>query len=132
VQVSDFVYDSVGRLSSASNPEMGSGASGQVLYGYFDSGSLKQKTEPGSVVTNLSYERLNRLEAKSYSAAAVVTNGVTFCYDGNTTGNCAGAPTGANLLGRATMVVSGDYRSKMLAHEKGTAERRDKPACCRG
>jgi RHS repeat-associated protein len=117
VQVRDFVYDSVGRLSSASNPEMGSGASGQVLYGYFDSGSLKQKTEPGSVVTTLSYDRLNRLEAKSYSGAAVVTNSVSFCYDGNTAGNCAGAPTGANLLGRATMVVSGVYRTKMLAYD---------------
>ena len=98
-------------------PEMGSGAGGQVLYGYFDSGSLKQKPEPGSVVTTLSYDELNRLKAKNYSGAAVATSGVTYCDDGSTAGNCVGGPSWTNLLGRATMTVSGDFRTKMLAYD---------------
>ena len=116
-QTRSFIYDSLGRLSSATNPEMGSVAGGQVAYEYFDSGSLKQKTEPGSVVTALSYDELNRLKAKSYSGAVAATSGVTYCYDGSTAGACVGGPSGLNLLGRATMAVSGDFRTKMLAYD---------------
>jgi len=64
-----FVYDSLSRLTSATNPE-----SGTISYTYDANGNLATKTAPApnqagtaTVTTTYSYDTLNRLTQKSYS-----------------------------------------------------------------
>jgi RHS repeat-associated protein len=69
-RVRSFVYDSLSRLTSATNPE-----SGTISYSYDANGNLLQKTSPapnqtGSATVTLSYcyDALNRLTGKAYTA----------------------------------------------------------------
>ena len=57
-----FVYDSLKRLTSASNPE-----SGTVSYQYDNSGNLTQKTDARGVVSTYVYDELNRITSVDYS-----------------------------------------------------------------
>lgn len=57
-----FVFDSLSRLQSTTNPETGT-----TGYHYDNDGNLISKTDARSVVTTYSYDVLNRLVAKSYS-----------------------------------------------------------------
>ena len=71
-----FVYDSLSRLTSATNPE-----SGTITYGYDANGNLKTRTasapnQSGSatVTTTKNYDALNRLTGESYSDGTTPTN----------------------------------------------------------
>jgi RHS repeat-associated protein len=78
-QTRSFVYDSLKRLSSATNPE-----SGTMSYQYDNNGNLMQKTDARAVVTTFgTYDVLNRPTAKSYSDG---TASVTYSYDTATNG----------------------------------------------
>jgi RHS repeat-associated protein len=79
-----FIYDSLSRLTSATNPE-----SGQVCYGtvsggtcqangYDADGNLVAKTDARRIQTTYSYDALNRLTGKTYSDG---TPAATFNYD---------------------------------------------------
>ena len=57
-----FVYDSLKRLTSASNPE-----SGTVSYQYDNAGNLTQKTDARGVVSTYVYDELNRNTSIDYS-----------------------------------------------------------------
>jgi len=73
-----YVYDSLGRLKTATTPE-----SGAVNYTYNDSGTTATRTDARGVITNYSYDGLNRLYQLSYTTAwttAVATPSVTFTY----------------------------------------------------
>ena len=78
-----FVYDSLSRLTSASNPE-----SGTIAYSYDNNGNLTQRTDARSVVTSYSYDRLDRLTRRGYSytgsetAVSLETTRVDYAYDG--------------------------------------------------
>ena len=74
-----FIYDSLKRLTSATNPE-----SGNIAYSYDDNGNVLTKTDArgwitcygtysGSTCSN-GYDPLNRLTAKTYFNAAAPTN----------------------------------------------------------
>jgi RHS repeat-associated protein len=72
-RVRRFVYDSLGRLTSASNPE-----SGTISYTYDADGNVLTKTDARGITTMLSYDQLHRVTQKSYSDG---TPSVTFSYD---------------------------------------------------
>jgi RHS repeat-associated protein len=104
-----FGYDSLSRLTSASNPE-----SGGILYSYDADGNLINKTSPapnqtsgsGTVTINYAYDSLNRLTQKSFSGAAL-----QYAYDGNSLSGCGQAPPAitspTNLIGRRSSMCSG-------------------------
>jgi RHS repeat-associated protein len=98
-----FVYDSLSRLTSATNPE-----SGAISYTYSNSstgcsrnpGTVCTKVAPapnatsgtGTVTTTYSYDALDRLTQKAYSDGTTPT--ASFGYDGDTsTLGCATVPS---------------------------------------
>jgi RHS repeat-associated protein len=105
-----FLYDSLSRLVSATNPE-----SGTVTYDYDPNGNLMVKTDARGVRTTMTYDELNRVKSKLYSgttpagtAAANATPQVNHFYDGYS-GMPTGAPSwpGTPSKGRLTGVTYG-------------------------
>jgi YD repeat-containing protein len=84
-QTRHFLFDSVGRLTEARNPE-----SDQVRFVYDNNGNLKQKTDARGVVTRYDYDALNRVTMKSYSDG---TSTVTYTYDTSAVPNATGRLT---------------------------------------
>jgi RHS repeat-associated protein len=80
-QTRTFVYDSLKRLSSATNPE-----SGTVSYVYDNGGNLTQKTDARGVVSTYAYDVLSRNTSVSYSNDPSGTLPVTHIYDTATNG----------------------------------------------
>ena len=74
-QARSFSYSSLGRLTSATNPE-----SGTVSYSYDNSGNLLTKTDARSIVSTYVYDALNRVTNRTYSDS---TPAVTYNYDPN-------------------------------------------------
>ena len=81
-QTRTFVYDSLSRLTSATNPE-----SGTIAYTYDNNGNLTQRTDARGVVTAYTYDGLDRLTRRSYSytgsdtAVSLETTRVDYAYD---------------------------------------------------
>ncbi len=80
-QTRTFVYDSLKRLTTATNPE-----SGTVAYQYDQNGNLTQKTDARGVVTAYAYDALNRNWNVIYTNDPTNTPAVTRTYDGATNG----------------------------------------------
>jgi RHS repeat-associated protein len=105
-QTRAFIYDSLSRLRSATNPE-----SGTISYEYDASDNLIQKTDARSVVTTYIYDALDRVTNKIYSNA---TPEVIYTYDASgvafSKGRLASVSssisttsyTGYNAMGRVT------------------------------
>ncbi len=86
-QTRSFVYDSLSRLTSETNPE-----SGTTTYTYDSNSNLTRKTDARSVQTNYnSYDVINRPASISYSDR---TPTVTFTYDSTLVTNGKGRRTG--------------------------------------
>jgi RHS repeat-associated protein len=100
-----FVYDSLKRLTSASNPE-----SGVVGYEYDNNGNLFRKTDSRTpaVVTTYFYDALNRVTKRTYTDS---TPEVNYYYDNQTLP--AGAPgfTRGPSIGRLVAVTYGGATS---------------------
>jgi RHS repeat-associated protein len=85
-QTRTFVYDSLKRLLSATNPESGTVCYGTLvsgvcqLDGYDANGNLLYKTDARGVRTTYAYDALNRVYNRSYSDG---TPAVTYAYDPN-------------------------------------------------
>jgi len=80
-QTRTFLYDSLKRLTSATNPE-----SGIVTYQYDNNGNVTQKTDPRTTsgsnwTTTIAYDALNRPTSKTYANDGGVTPPVYFFYD---------------------------------------------------
>lgn len=75
VQTRSFVYDSLSRLSSATNPE-----SGTISYTYDNNGNILSRLDSRSVTTTMIYDALNRLTSKSYNDTPQ-TPTVSYFYD---------------------------------------------------
>ncbi|MBS1786920.1 MAG: RHS repeat protein [Acidobacteria bacterium] len=109
-QTRTFVYDSLKRLTSATNPE-----SGATSYVYDENGNLTEKTDARTTKTTLVYDDLNRPTSKTYSGtttegtdAANATAPVYFKYDSQTLPT--GAPSGfdrGKAIGRLVAVTYG-------------------------
>ncbi len=80
-QTRTFSYSSLGRLTSATNPE-----SGTVSYQYDDNGNLTQKTDARTTSISYTYDALNRNLTVDYSDTATITPDITRVYDNSTSG----------------------------------------------
>lgn len=78
-QTRSFVYDSLSRQLSATNPE-----SGAVSYAYDANGNVQTKKDARGVTTTYSYDQLNRLLSKSSSDGTPTAN---FDYDESSVDN---------------------------------------------
>lgn len=87
-QLRTFVYDSLGRQISATNPEAGPiNGPGTTTYKYDEVGNPLERTDPRGVVTTYAFDALHRITARSYSDG---TPGVTYTYYGDSTPSLRG------------------------------------------
>ena len=93
-------------------------SAGTHTYSYDEAGNLVSRFEQGrNITTTLVYDEAGRIRSKTYTGT---TPAVAYCYDGSTSGGCAGAPGGGspqNLLGRLTMVANGVSTTKYSAYD---------------
>ena len=68
-QTRTFAYDSLKRLTSATNPE-----SGTVSYQYDNNGNLLVKTDARGVSSHYEYDQLNRLTRRWYNGSSSIAN----------------------------------------------------------
>ena len=82
-QTRTFVYDSLSRLTSATNPE-----SGTTTYAYDNNGNLIEKIDPRGTVSTYGYDALNRNTTVVYTLGGPTapTPNVKRYYDGATLG----------------------------------------------
>jgi len=80
-----FVCDSLGRMTSASNPE-----SGTSIFEYDDNNNLIHKTDARGVTITYVYDALNRITSRTYSDS---TPAVSFDYDAANVANSKGLLT---------------------------------------
>lgn len=89
-QTREFVFDSLSRLVSATNPESGTVCFGHVVNGqcqndgYDENGNLRFRTDARGVLTDLRYDALNRLTTKLYRVNGQPdpnTGDVEYLYD---------------------------------------------------
>ena len=98
-QVRTFVYSSLSRLLSASNPE-----SGTTRYVYDDAGNLITRTDARSVTATYTYDDLHRPKTIAYSDT---TPGVTYAY--HTSAGASGTANVGRLQSIRTMTAPSDY-----------------------
>jgi RHS repeat-associated protein len=87
-----FVYDSLSRLTSSTNPETGT-----IGYGYDANGNVTSKTDARGITATYSYDALNRLTQKSYSDG--ITPTVIYGYDSS---GITFVPSSGSASGRVT------------------------------
>jgi RHS repeat-associated protein len=92
-QTRTYAWDTLQRMSSATNPE-----SGTVSYGYDSNSNLTSRKDARNITTTYSYDNLNRLTGATYNDG--VTPNVTYTY--NT------ATNGQGLLGSVTSSAATD------------------------
>ena len=125
-QTRSFAYDSLKRLTAATNPE-----SGSINYQYDENGNLLVKTDARSVSTHFAYDALNRVSRRWYNGSSATTattnnspvlpsgvgasNEANFYYDSQSLP--AGAPTFSRGVSTGRLVAltygtsssAGDY-----------------------
>jgi RHS repeat-associated protein len=74
-QTRTFTYDSLSRLTAATNPE-----SGTVTYKYDENGNLTEKTDARNITTKYTYDALNRNTSVDYSNTSINPD-ITRFYD---------------------------------------------------
>jgi RHS repeat-associated protein len=113
-----FVYDSLSRLISSTNPESNTNGSGvgnptATTYSYDSNGNVVSKTEPApnqpyasTITLSYCYDALNRMTAKAYTLQTCTGGSmpsplVTYSYDGS---SCGGLSPCLNIGRRTGMV----------------------------
>jgi YD repeat-containing protein len=89
-----FLYDSLKRLTRAFNPEQDANTNlpaltdpltqntqWNSLYTYDNNSNLATKVEARNITTTYTYDELNRVKIRSYSAHPANTPAVTYTYD---------------------------------------------------
>ncbi|HEY0761036.1 MAG TPA: RHS repeat-associated core domain-containing protein [Pyrinomonadaceae bacterium] len=108
-QTRTFVYDSLKRLTSGTNPE-----NGTVSYQYDSSSNLLVKTDARGVSTHLAYDALNRLTRRWYNGSSLTSatthnspalpSGVGTSDEANFYYDSQSLPTGAPTFSRGSSV----------------------------
>jgi RHS repeat-associated protein len=107
VQTRTFSYDTLSRLTSATNPE-----SGQVTYTYDLASNLKTRLDNRGITTTYNYDAINRVTSRTYSGDPENTPPVSYFYDGQTLPS--GAPPAfvrGSSVGRVVAVTYGSGSS---------------------
>ncbi|HYV09785.1 MAG TPA: RHS repeat-associated core domain-containing protein [Pyrinomonadaceae bacterium] len=112
LQTRTFVYDSLKRLTGATNPE-----SGTVSYGYDANGNLTSKTDARSITTTYIYDGLDRLTTRSYSDG---TPTVTYTYDSASVTNSKGRLTSVSSSVSSTNYTAYDALGRITAANQVT------------
>ena len=128
-----FTYDSLARLLTAKNPEVGtSGSFGTISYTYSAAGDLLTKTSPapnqqnvGTTITyQNAYDQLHRLVSSTSSGQ----NSNQYCYDGSAGGYPIGRLTQSTSAGTSGAVYRnlvydkmGNITSEQLFPKRGTS-----------
>src|SRR6185503_13681279 len=106
VQTRTFVYDSLKRLTSVTNPE-----SGTVTYGYDANGNLTSKIDARSITTTMAYDAINRITSKTYNDSPQ-TPTVSYFYDAQTLPGSAPTFSRGYSTGRLVAVTYGSGSSE--------------------
>src|ERR1044072_8569103 len=107
VQTRTFVYSSLKRLTSATNPE-----SGTISYGYDNNGNLTSKVDARSITTSFAYDLLNLVTSRSYSDG---TPAVTYTYDAAGVSNSKGRLTSVSSSVSADNITAYDVLGRVTA-----------------
>jgi RHS repeat-associated protein len=110
-QTRSFVYDTLGRLTTAINPE-----SGSINYTYDDLGRVLSKTDSRSAVINYAYDGLGRLIHKTYSG--VTAPETKFCYDGQDPFGLGCPASGTLVQGRLRQTWTSASTSDYSAYDE--------------
>ena len=105
-QTRTFVYDSLKRLTSVTNPE-----SGTVTYGYDANGNLTSKIDARSITTTIAYDAINRITSKTYNDSPQ-TPTVSYFYDAQTLPGSAPTFSRGYSTGRLVAVTYGSGSSE--------------------
>jgi RHS repeat-associated protein len=111
-QTRTFVYDSLKRLVSSTNPE-----SGTVTQKYDANGNLTEKKDARNVITTITYDPLNRPTFQDYSDT---TPDVTFTYDNSNIANSKGKLTKVDNGISSSENTSFDITGKLLSANQTT------------
>jgi YD repeat-containing protein len=108
-QTRTFVYDSLKRLTSATNPE-----NGNVSYTYDNNSNLLTRLDARNITTTLVYDALNRPTSKSYNDSNPQTPAVNYFYDAQTLPSGGPSFSRGSSTGRLVAVTyggssAGDY-----------------------
>ncbi len=120
-QTRSFVYDSLSRLKSATNPE-----SGFIQYSYDANGNLITKTDARGVVTTYGgYDALNRMAARNYTAPANLPNyqaapDVAYTYDDVNTPYSKGKLTKVSSIVSTTENTQFDILGRVRSNKQTT------------
>jgi YD repeat-containing protein len=102
-QTRTFVYSSLSRMTSETNPEAGTTA-----YEFDNNGNPTKKTDSRGVSTHFTYDALNRVTQKSYTGeSGYTTPTITYTYDEY-----------SNAIGRLTKVSSSISETKYTEFDK--------------
>lgn len=101
-----FVYDSLKRLTSVTNPE-----SGTVTFGYDANGNLTSRVDARSITTTMAYDAINRMTSKTYNDTPQ-TPAVSYFYDAQTLPGSAPAFSRGYSTGRLVAVTYGSGSSE--------------------
>jgi RHS repeat-associated protein len=110
-QTRSYAFDTLGRLTSANNPE-----SGTVSYTYDGVGNVLTRKDALAKVTTYTYDALNRPLTVSYSDG---TPGATYGYDGVTNG--AGHLTSVASGSLTTHYTAFDAKGRVTGSAQATA-----------
>jgi RHS repeat-associated protein len=115
-----FQYDSLGRLTSSSNPEI----SGAITYSYDANGNVSTKTAPAPNQTGsaqytaaMTYDSDNRILTKSYTGGSP-TAALSFTYDVSSVDSLTGLTYTTGRLVKGSAVLSGGTTSYYLDYDK--------------
>ncbi len=120
-QTRTFAYNSLSRLTSATNPE-----SGTISYVYDSVGNLTQKDDPRGVRTTFAYDALNRLTSRSYSTPSGTPSNyqasptATYTYDGTNISNWKGRLTKVATSVSTTEYTGFDILGRVTSHKQIT------------
>lgn len=109
-----FTYDSLTRLTAASNPE-----SGNITFGYDNNGNQTTKTDARPLTVTRYYDGLNRLVSETYSDNT--TPNVTYSYDSPTVKNGVGRLAGISSSVSTSTVGQYDPLGHILQSAQATA-----------